>query len=75
MASTDLQDHELEDFITVVKVPPSGKSRPTYVVELRRFDTRQGDDFCVTQVSEPMGKIAAERLSLVWAEFHRLEIR
>lgn len=65
---------EIDDFIAVVKRP--GKGRPHYVVELRRYDHRQGEgEFLVTQCSEPLGKIEAQRLSLVWAEFHRLEIR
>lgn len=71
-ATADVTSDHLEDFITVVKVPAHKK--PNHVVELRRYDRRQGE-FTVTQCSEPLGKIEAQRLAMVWSEFHRLEIR
>lgn len=71
----DMVDRDFEDFITVVRKPRQ-TTKPFYVVELRRFDARQGDgEFTVTQCSEPLGKVEADRLALVWSDFHRLEIR
>lgn len=68
------REPSLEDFITVVKRP--GTTKPHYIVELRRFDHRQGEgEFVVTQCSEPLGCVEARKLAKVWGKFHRLEVR
>lgn len=59
-----------DDFVIVVPVP--GTRPRAFVVEIRRC--KAGDEYGVTQVSEQMGRKAADSLSAKWAKWHRLEV-
>lgn len=59
-----------DDFVITVPVP--GTRPRLFVVEIRRCI--KGDEYGVTQVSEQMGRKAADSLAAKWAKWHRLEV-